>query len=104
MKQLIKDNFYDKNVEFYTYSKGVSSDGGRSKGGKEVKGSIDCNVHQTINKHIKEQYGIDNDAKLMITCAINEDVEKGYLFKYKGHEYEVNEILYLDSHLKVICI
>ncbi|MDE8052189.1 hypothetical protein PT155_08690 [Erysipelothrix rhusiopathiae] len=104
MNNLMRKYFYDKSVEFYKYEKIGSSEGGRSKKGEKVAvGSIQCNIQPTSHKQIKETYGIDIDAKYVVTCGVSEHVENGWQFYFKGEEMEIVELLYYDSHLMILC-
>lgn len=104
MNSLMRKYFYDKSVEFYKYEKIGSSEGGRFKKGEKVAvGSIQCNIQPTSHKLIKETYGIDIDAKYVVTCGVSEHVEKGWQFYFKGEEMEIVELLYYDSHLMILC-
>ncbi|MDE8241993.1 hypothetical protein PT148_08980, partial [Erysipelothrix rhusiopathiae] len=85
MNNLMRKYFYDKSVEFYKYEKIGSSEGGRSKKGEKVAvGSIQCNIQPTSHKLIKETYGIDIDAKYVVTCGVSEHVEKRWRLYFKG--------------------
>ncbi|MDE8044252.1 hypothetical protein PT065_08355 [Erysipelothrix rhusiopathiae] len=104
MNNLMRKYFYDKSVEFYKYEKIGSSEGGRSKKGEKVAvGSIQCNIQPTSHKLIKETYGIDIDAKYVVTCGVSEHVEKRWRLYFKGEEMEVVEVLHYDSHLMILC-
>ncbi|MDE8264128.1 hypothetical protein PT192_08670 [Erysipelothrix rhusiopathiae] len=104
MNSLMRKYFYDKSVEFYKYEKIGSSEGGRSKKGEKVAlVSIQCNIQPTSHKLLKETYGIDIDAKYVITCGTSEHVEKGWRLNFKGVEMEVVEVLHYDSHLMILC-
>lgn len=104
MNSLMRKYFYDKSVEFYKYEKIGSSEGGRSKKGEKVAlASIQCNIQPTSNRLLKETYGIDIDAKYVVTSGVSEHVEKGWRLNFKGEEMEVVEIFYYDSHLMILC-
>lgn len=106
MTSLVEKYFYDKTVEVYSYEKTMSPEGGRlPKGEKSVKGFIACNIHFVRNEDIRKEYGLSTEARLMITCSIDniEKVSKGDFISYFDVEYEVIEILPHDSHLKVVC-
>ncbi|WZU00618.1 hypothetical protein MGH68_13865 [Erysipelothrix sp. D19-032] len=103
MNKLIDKYFYDKSIDLYTSEKGISIEGGRKKSGKNLAVRIMCNANPTSNRLLKENFGIDIDASLMITCSPDLEIKKGYTFSYKGIDYEVVEILPHDSHQKVLC-
>ncbi|QIK57771.1 hypothetical protein G7059_07925 [Erysipelothrix sp. HDW6A] len=104
MNELMDKYFYDKTVTFYTIDKKIDDEGGRKNGTSREAGKTKCNVNPTSNKMLKENFGIDVDAKLMITCNPSESVEKGYTLSYGGIDYEVVEVLHQDSHLKILCL
>ena len=103
MTELTEKYFYDKLITFYRHNQQLDSEGGRKKGTKETLDTIKCNVHPTSNRQLKENFGIDIDAKLMITCSNKERIDKGFKFEYRDIEYEVIEILYYDSHKSALC-
>lgn len=103
MNKLIEKYFYDKSIELFSDETEISAEGGRKKLGKEVVMSIMCNANPTSNRLLKENFGIDIDASLMITCSPDLEIKKGYTFSYKGIDYEVVQTLPHDSHQKVLC-
>ncbi|MEG0327747.1 MAG: hypothetical protein RR565_04735 [Erysipelothrix sp.] len=104
MTNLIDNYFYDKTVEFYTYEEKKSSEGGRpTKGQRETKRRIKCNIQPTAHHLLKEKYGLDIDAKYLITCSTTESIEKRWLTTWNNEELEVVEVLPYDSHLMILC-
>ena len=103
MTELMDKYFYDKSVTFYKIDSQTSAEGGRSKGAKQEIGTIKCNIRHISSKDVREQYGIDLDTSVLITCANKERVDKGFKFTFKEEEYAVVEILYFDSHKKILC-
>lgn len=102
-KKLISDAFYDKSIAFYILTKSKSSEGGRSKGEPEDKGSIQCNAQPITNEQIKQRYGLTTEGDLQLSCKTEDEVKKGYLFDYQGETYEVNRVLRFDTYTKAIC-
>lgn len=99
-KQVISDTFYDKEVEIYNTIENVGEelDVVRSRG--DLKEKLKCNVHNVGNKVLQQDYGLDIQANIMITCSSTQAV-KGDIITYNNIDYMVVEILTCDSHTKI---
>lgn len=103
-KEAISNMFYDKTIELYRYLPKLNEDGGRSKNAtkeKEEVATLLCNIQPTSKSLLKETYGLDIDASLLITGPLLSNIENGLLFQYSNLEYEVVDSLRYDSHSKI---
>lgn len=96
-KQVIKDTFYDKEVDLYSVTTEPDSDGFVRKGEPATKtGSFLGNVNFDKLDAIQEEYGIDQD--IDITISTDEDVSLDQVISYGGRFYKVIRAIQNDSH------
>ena len=104
MNEIMSKYFYDKTITFRTKKLGVDDEGGRIEvpnAGTYV--TVPCNIAPATSEWVKEKYGLDLNARLIITCASDSDVKPNSFFRYHEEDYEVVEVLIYDSHLKLVC-
>lgn len=99
-KQVISDTFYDKEVEIYNTIENVGEELDVVCSKDSLKEKLKCNVHNVGNKVLQQDYGLDIQANIMITCSSTQAV-KGDIITYNNIDYKVVEILTCDSHIKV---
>ena len=98
-KKVIAKTFYDKNIQFFTLTKGIDSEGGRLKPTLEISTTRACNVHLKTNRNTLEEHGIESDSDVVLTT--DEEVQKELVFVYLGTHYRVKEVIKRDSHFLV---
>lgn len=100
VRNAVSDTFYDKTVELYNTVEvvGEELDAIRQKG--ELKEKIQCNVHTIGDKVLKQDYGLDIQANIMLTCSSTKAI-KGDIITYNNQDYKVVEILVKDTHIKI---
>lgn len=100
-KEVIKNTFYDKKIDIYgtTDEIGLELDDIKVKG--ELKESnLSCNVHFIGNEVAKQNYGLDIEANIMVTC--DETVaDLSDIITYQGQDYTITGKLTPDSHTKL---
>lgn len=99
-KQIIADTFYDKEVLIYNSTEEVGEELDVIKTKGTLKETLKCNVHQIGNKLVQQDYGLDIEADIMITCE-ETNALKGDLLEYANEVYTITEVLSPDSHTKI---
>lgn len=99
-KQIIADTFYDKEVLIYNSIEEVGEELDVIKTKGTMKETLKCNIHQIGNKLVQQDYGLDIEANIMVTCE-ETNALKGDLLEYGNELYTIAEILLQDSHTKI---
>ena len=99
-KQVISDTFYDKEVEIYNTIETVGEELDVVRSKSNLKEKLKCNVHNIGNEVLQQDYGLDIQANIMITCSSTQAI-KGDIATYNNIDYIIVEILKYDSHIKI---
>lgn len=99
--EIISSIFYDKLVDIYSSNEeiGEELDAIRVKGEIKEK-EISCNVHQIGNEVAKEEYGLNIEANIMVTCN-NTTANIGDILTYENEDYSITGKLKPDTHIKL---
>lgn len=96
-KQVIKDTFYDKEVDLYNVTTEADSQGFVRNGEPATKtGSFLGNVSFDKLDLVQEEYGITEDVDM--TISTDEDVSLNQILSYGGRFYKVIRAIENDSH------
>ena len=100
LRKTVSDNFYDKKIYIYNAIEKVGEelDVVRTKG--DLKEELACNVHIIGDNILKQDYGLNIQANIMVTC-IETLAKKGDIITYNNQDYNVVEIIKNDSHTKI---
>lgn len=102
MNQMISKAFYDKTIELVRPSTSIDVEGGIVfDENYEVLQTFNGNVSFSNCKKIQEEYGLDYQVDIAITCARIE-ITKNDMVKYEGVVYDISDILPFDSHLVIV--
>lgn len=100
-KEVIKNTFYDKEIDIYGTIEeiGEELDTIRVKG-KVKESNLPCNVHFIGNDVAKKDYGLDIEANIMITCD-KTIAQISDILTYLNQDYTITGKLTPDSHTKL---
>lgn len=100
-KQIIADNFYDKEVSILKKETITDIEGGVTSKGYEVINTFKGNVNFSNCKQIQEEYGLDYNIDISITTNC-ESIVIDDIIKYQDMIYKVMDILSSDSHFQIV--
>lgn len=101
MKTKIASIFYDKEVEVLKYETSIDREGGVHNSEPKTIAVFKGNVSFSNCKRIQEEYGLDYEIDISITCDYT-SIDKTTLLKYGDIIYNVSDILPFDSHLLIV--
>ena len=99
-KKIIENTFYDKETFIFYPHEEVGEEMDVMLTAGEMKEQLKCNIHQIGNEIVQQDYGLDIEANIMITCS-KTIAQKGDLLEYGNKLYIITEILKPDSHIKI---
>lgn len=93
--------FYDKTVEIGSMKTTTDLEGGVVCDNFEPVDSFQGNVSFSNCKKIQEEYGLDYQIDISVTCDYR-IIEKDNMLKYESIIYKVTDVLRFDSHVLII--
>lgn len=101
-KQVIADNFYDKDIEIWSSGTLKDEEGAVIGTGKlEIKDSFKGNFQYSTREKIKQEYGETIEANVIVTC--NKTLaEIRDILVYNSKEYEIKAVVPTDSHITIL--
>lgn len=99
-KNMMENIMYDKKVKIYEVVEDVDEELNVVLAKGDLKETLKCNVHNTSKEMIQEEYGLNIDSNLMLTCN-NTVAKENDIAIYKNKEYKVKAVIEYDSHIKV---
>lgn len=101
-KPTIAKVFYDKTISILGETVTTEADGAVNKVHDTVTGTFKGNARLTNFKLVQEEYGLDHEIDIAITCATTVSISTGDLIEYGGVRYEVTDVLPRDSHQMIV--
>lgn len=102
MTKAIANAFYDKTVEVMSTNTITDAEGGVNYRGLAVVNSFNGNVSFSNCKKIQEEYGLDYEIDISITCDVDTDISINDIIRYENITYNVTDILLSDSHILIV--
>lgn len=101
-KETIKNTFYDKKIEIWSFGTTKDEEGAVIGNGKKDKiDELICNFQFATKEYIKQQYGMEIEANAVVTC--DETVAKiGDILVYNENDYTIKSIVPSDSHITIL--
>jgi len=101
-KQVIKDTFYDKEIEIWSSGTIKDDEGAVIENGKLEKiDSFKGNFQFTTREYIQQEYGKEIEANAIVTC--DKTVAKiSDILVYNSNEYEIKSKIIVDSHTTLL--
>lgn len=97
-KQVIKDTFYDKDIEIWTKRTIKDEEGSIIGEGKQDKiDEFKGNFQFTTKEYIQQEYGKEIEANAMVTCD-KTIAQIGNILVYNGDNYTIKSKITGDSH------
>lgn len=101
-KEVIKDTFYDKEIEIWSSGTIRDDEGAVIENGKQEK--IDKfmgNFQFTTREYIQQEYGKEIEANVIVTC--DKTIAKiGDILVYNGNDYVIKSKITGDSHTTLL--
>lgn len=101
MKTQIASKFYDKEIDVLKEVTSIDDEGGICYGTPKKIDSFKGNVSFSNCKKIQEEYGLEYQIDISITCDYR-SIEKNTLVKFQDITYRITDILPSDSHVLII--
>ena len=101
-KEVIKNTFYDKDIEIWS-SGTIKDDEGADIGTGKVEkiDSFQGNFQFTTREYIQQEYGKEIEANAILTC--NKTIAKiGDILVYNNNDYEIKSKITGDSHITLL--
>lgn len=102
MRNKIANVFYDKTVEVMSANIITDAEGGVNYRGLAVIDSFNGNVSFSNCKSIQEEYGLDYEIDISITCDIDTNISINDIIRYENITYNVKDVLLADSHILIV--
>ncbi len=101
-KQVIKDTFYDKDIEIWTSGTIKDDEGAVIGNGKLNKvDSFKGNFQFATREYIQKEYGQEIEASAIVTCD-KTVAEIGNILIYNNKEYAIKSKITPDSHVTLL--
>lgn len=101
-KPTISNAFYDKTISILGVTETIEADGAVNKTHGAVTSTFKGNCRLSNFKQVQEEYGIDHDISIIVTCGTEVSISTGILFEYNGVRYEATDVLPFDSHQMIV--
>lgn len=101
-KQVIKDTFYDKDIEIWTSGTIKDDEGAVIGNGKLNKvDSFKGNFQFKTREYIQKEYGMEIEANAIVTCD-KTVAEIGNILVYNEKDYSIKSKIVSDSHITLL--
>lgn len=104
MREAIKKAFYDKTINIMQNEIETDTEGYTRHNGFGIKSTFNGNVSFSNCKIIREEYGLDYDINISITCDLDTNIAINDIIKYENIIYKVTDVLISDSHALVVAV
>ena len=101
-KQVIKEVFYDKNMEIWSSNTIIDEEGAIIGDGKSDKvDSFLGNFQFSTREYIQREYGKEIEANAIVTCD-KAKAKIGDILVYDSKDYAIKSVLPSDSHFTLL--
>jgi len=101
-KSKIASTFYDKTISILGETVTTELDGAVNKTHDTVTSTFKGNCKLSNFKQVQEEYGLDHEINIIVTCGTDVTITTGILFEYNGVRYETTDVVAFDSHQMIV--